>query len=223
MGMINKELFQDKWCYPQTEPDNQGNTRKLGIEPNFFKDSPDCEGLKFSYSFGKGEGVYYNAGPSICQAFIDALEDVLKKNEKDVISLPFSGGNKGTISLSVGRGDDLIPFVAIGGEINGQRRTKKFFFMAPKGYGIVRNGTPVSDMETAERFARVFIRRFHKFQEWLDESYKKREWNQNGGGRPGNGGYNNNNGGGNRGGNNGYQGGGQQSAPASTDNFDDYV
>lgn len=220
MAMINKELFNDKWCYPQTEPDNQGNTRKLGIEPNFFKDSPDCEGLKFSYSFGKGEGVYYNLGPTMCQVLVDALQDMLKKSEKDVLSLPFSGGNKGTITLSVGRGDDLIPFMAIGGEINGQRRTKKFFFTTPKGYGIVRNGTPVSDLENAERMCRAFIGRFHKFQEWLDDSYKKREWNQNGGGRQGSGGYNRQ-GGGN---NNNYQGGGnQQSAPAATDNFDDYV
>lgn len=222
MGMINKELFQDKWCYPQTEPDNQGNTRKLGIEPNFFKDSPDCEGLKFSYSFGKGEGVYYNAGPALCQAFIDGLEDVLKKNEKDVLSFPFTGGRNGTITLSAGRGDDLIPFVALSGEINGQRRTKKFFFLAPKGYAIVRNGTPVSDLESAERFARAFIRRFRKFQDWLDESYKKREWNNTGGGRQGSGQYNRQ-GGGQGGGQRNYQNNGGGQPPATTDDFDEFV
>lgn len=225
MGMINTEIFNNKWCFPQTEPDNQGKTRKLGIEPNFFKDSQDCEGLKFSYSFGKGEGLYYNANPEITQAFLDALRDVLRKPEKDIITIGNTNGNRGTISLSVGRGDDLVPFVALSGEINGQRRSKKFFFPIPKGYIITRNGSPVGDLEAAERMARVFTERFQKFQDWLDESYKAKVWNPTGGGNPGRGGYN---GGGGQGGNN-YQGGGNNyqgggnSQPPTTDNFDEFV
>lgn len=216
MGMINTELFNAKWCFPQSEPDNQGKTRKLGIEPNFFKDSQDCEGLKFSYSFGKGEGLYYNANPEICQAFLDALRDVLRKAEKDVVTIGNTAGNRGTVSLSVGRGDDLVPFVAISGEINGQRRSKKFFFPIPKGYIITRNGAPESDLASAERMCRVFTERFRKFQDWLDASYKAKVWNPTGGGNPGRGGYQNQGG--------GYQSqGGGQSAPPSDANFDDYL
>ncbi|ANZ48334.1 hypothetical protein BIZ78_gp241 [Erwinia phage vB_EamM_Caitlin] len=218
--MINTELFNNKWCFPQTEPDNQGKTRKIGIEPNFFKDSQDCEGLKFSYSFAKGEGLYYNANPEICQAFLDALRDVLRKSEKDVISFSNTSGNRGQVTLSVGRGDDLVPFVAISGEINGQRRNKKFYFPVPKNYIITRNGAPLSDLESAERMARVFTERFHKFQEWLDASYKAKVWNPTGGGNPGRGGYNN---GGGQGGGYQNQGGGQQSAPPSDANFDEYL
>ena len=132
MGMINTELFNSKFCFPQTEPDNQGKTRKLGIEPNFFKDSTDCEGLKFSYSFGKGEGLYYNASPEISQAILDGLRDILRKTEKDIISFGNTSGNRGQVTISVGRGDDLVPFIAISGEINGQRRSKKFFFPATR-------------------------------------------------------------------------------------------
>lgn len=222
MGMINTEIFNNKWCFPQTEPDNQQKTRKLGIEPNFFKDSQDCEGLKFSYSFGKGEGLYYNANPEICQAFLDALRDVLRKTEKDIITIGNTNGNRGTINLSVGRGDDLVPFVALSGEINGQRRSKKFFFPIPKGYIITRNGQPISDLEAAERMARVFTERFQKFQDWLDESYKAKVWNPTGGGNPGRGGYNNGGGNNYQGGGNNYQSGGNNQPP-TTDNFDEFV
>lgn len=218
MGMINTELFNNKWCYPQSEPDNQGKTRKIGIEPNFFKDSQDCEGLKFSYSFAKGEGLYYNASPEICQAFLDALRDVLRKSEKDIISIGNTSGQRGQVTLSVGRGDDLVPFVAISGEINGQRRSKKFYFPIPKNYVITRNGAPLSDLEAAERMARVFTERFVKFQDWLDASFKAKVWNPTGGGNPGRGGYGGGNQGGGQGG--GYQSQGGASAPASDANFD---
>ncbi len=219
MGMINTELFNSKFCFPQTEPDNQGKTRKLGIEPNFFKDSTDCEGLKFSYSFGKGEGLYYNASPEISQAILDGLRDILRKTEKDIISFGNTSGNRGQVTISVGRGDDLVPFIAISGEINGQRRSKKFFFPVPKNYIITRNGAPLSDLESAERMCRVFTERYHKFQEWLDASYKAKVWNPTGGGNPGRGNYG---GGGNGGG--GYQSqGGGQSAPPSDANFDEYL
>lgn len=211
---INTELFQHKYLFPQTEPDNQGNTRKLSIEPNFFKDSQDCEGLKFSYSFAKGEALYYNADPSITQAILDALRDVLKKPEKDIIGISNTSGNKGAVTISVGRGDDLVPFMAISGEIQGQRRSKKFFFPVPKNYTIVRNGQPIGDLEMAERMGRAFSERFEIFQRWLDESFKKKVWNPTGGGRPGNGGYNN--GGGNN-------GGGSSQPPAATNDFDEFI
>ncbi|MGL5397248.1 MAG: hypothetical protein ACRDBQ_18525 [Shewanella sp.] len=213
MTSWNNEILKHKWLFPQTEPDQQGNTRKLTIEPNFFKDSQDCENLKFSYSFGKGEGVYYSLDPQLMSVFIDLLADALRSKEKVSFGIGNQPKNGGAQALSVGRDDNLVPFVALSGDVNGQRKTKKFYFPLPKGYSLLRNGQPVNDLEAAERMATAFIKRFHVFQEMMEASYKKREWNNapTGGGRMGSGGYNN--GGGNR----------NQSAPETTENFDDFI
>lgn len=217
--MINQEIFKDKWLYPQTEPDQQNRTRKLNIEPNDF--NGDVESMKFSYSFGKGEGLYFSAPITVCRTIIEALQDCLRKNEKSMVKFSNENGNKPPVSVIVGREDNLVPFMAIAGEIQGVgARQKKFYFSYPKGFRIFRDGQQVSDLELSERCARAFITNFELFLKNLEEKYKAREFNNTGGGNYGKGGY----GGGNRGGNNGYQGGQQQSAPPSTnDDFDSFI
>lgn len=209
---MNYEIFKDRTIFPLSEPDNAGKQRKLNIEPNIF--NGDCEGLKFSYSWGKGEGVYFDAPYGTCRQIFEALGDSLKKAEKGVLSFENGRGNKAPTTVHVGRGDDLVPFIALSGEVNGQKRTKKFFFYPPKGFRVLRDGQPISDLEMRERGARSFVTDSELFLEHLREVYKPRDFNNAGGGSYGKGGYGGGNGGGGnnyRGGNNngGYQGGNQ--------------
>lgn len=213
MRSWNAEILKHKWLFPQTEPDQQGKTRKMTIEPNFFKDSQDCETLKVSYAFGKGEAIYYSLDPQLMSVFIDQLKEALRSKEKVSLGIGFTPRNGGQMALSVGRDDSLVPFVALSGDVNGQRKTKKFYFPIPQGYSLLRNGQPVTDLESAERMCMAFINRFSVFQDMMEQSYKKREWNgaPTGGGRMGSGGYNN--AGGNR----------SQRTPETTENFDDFI
>ena len=218
--MINQEIFKDKWLYPQTEPDQQNRTRKLNIEPNDF--NGDVETLKFSYSFGKGEGLYFSAPITVCRTIIEALQDCLRKSEKSMLKFTNENGNKPPVSLIVGREDNLVPFIAIAGEIQGVgARQKKFYFSYPKGFRIFRDGQQVSDLELAERCARAFITNFEKFLPHLEEKYKPREVQQ-GGGSFGRGGYGGGQGGGQRSGG-GYQQQQQSAPPATTDSYDEFL
>lgn len=212
---MNLEIFKERTLFPLTEPDNQGKQRKLNIEPDEF--NGDVEGLKFNYSWGKGEGVYFSAPYGMAREIFQGLEDVLRKPEKQTLSWERNLGQKGPITVHVGRGDDLVPFMALSGDVNGSKRTKKFFFYPAKGFTIKRDGQPISDLESRERGARRFVADCELFLEWLRTVYKPRIFNQQGGGNFGKGGYNggggNNNGGGQSGG---------TSAPANA-NFDDFI
>ncbi|QVW55176.1 hypothetical protein pEaSNUABM29_00132 [Erwinia phage pEa_SNUABM_29] len=219
--MMNQEIFKDKWLYPQTEPDQQNRTRKLNIEPNDF--NGDVEGMKFSYSFGKGEGLYFSAPLTVCRTIIEALQDCLRKNEKSMLKFTNENGNKPPVSIIVGREDNLNPFIAIAGEIQGVgARQKKFYFSYPKGFRIFRDGQQVSDLELSERCARAFITNFEKFIQLLEEKYKPREFNNTGGGQYGKGGYS---GGGQGGGQRqgGYQQQQQSQPPATNEDFDSFI
>jgi uncharacterized membrane protein YgcG len=230
---MNYEIFKERGLFPLSEPDNAGKQRKLNIEPNVF--NGDCEGLKFSYSWGKGEGVYFDAPYSMCRQIIEAFHDCLKKAEKATFSLENARGQKAPTTIHVGRGEDLVPFVAISGEVNGQKRTKKFFFYPAKGFRILRDGQPISDLEMRERGARSFITDFELFLQHLIEVYKPRDFNNAGGGSFGKGNYQGGNGGnnyrggqggGNGGGYNnqgGNQGGGQQRQAPPDQTFDDIM
>ncbi|MHC1821618.1 hypothetical protein, partial [Escherichia coli] len=133
--MVNKNFFKEKYLYPQTEPDQQGRTRKLGIELNEF--NGDVELMKFSYSFGKGEGLYFTAGYTVCVDIFETLRTVLVKAEKIVHKWEDAKGKKSPVSLHVGRDENLTPFMAISGEIPGAgARQKKFYFTYPKGYRV---------------------------------------------------------------------------------------
>ncbi|AFQ96756.1 hypothetical protein G173_gp211 [Erwinia phage phiEaH2] len=224
--MVNQNIFKEKWLYPQTEPDQQNRTRKLGIEPNDF--NGDVEGMKFNYSFAKGEGLYFSAPLTVCRDIVDTLIATLSKPEKSVIKFTNENGNKPPVSIHVGRDENLVPFMAISGEIQGAgARQKKFYFSYPKGFRVFRNGEQVSDLELAERACRAFTKNFDLFVRDLEEKYKPREFNNTGGGNFGRGGYNGGggNGGGNRGGNNGggYQQQQQSQPPATDSSYDDFV
>jgi len=220
---MNLEIFKDRTLFPLTEPDNANKQTKLKIEPNDF--NGDVEGLKFAYSFGKGEGLYFDAPLGTCRQIKEALEDVLKKSEKQTLSFENSRGNKPPTTLHVGRGDDLVPFIALSGDVNGQKKSKKFFWYPAKFFTIMRNGQPLSDLELRERCARSFVGDFELFIEWTREVYKPRDFEKKGFGgqsggyqqRGGNNSYGNNNQ--QRG---GYSGGGQQQAQA-TQTFDDVL
>ncbi|ANZ49393.1 hypothetical protein WELLINGTON_41 [Erwinia phage Wellington] len=218
---MNAQIFNERTLFPLSEPDNQGKQRKFNIEPNVF--NGDCEGLKFSYSWGKGEGVYFDAPYGTCRQIIEAFHDALKKPEKSTLSFENGRGNKAPSVVHVGRGEDLVPFMALSGEVNGQKRTKKFFFYPAKGFRILRDGQPLSDLEIRERCARSFITDFELFLQHLIEVYKPRDFNNAGGfGKGGGGGYQRggqSQGNGNQGG--GYQnnqGGGQQGGYQNNNN-----
>ena len=137
--MVNKNFLKEKWLYPQTEPDQQGRTRKLGIELNEF--NGDVELMKFHYSFGKGEGLYFTAGYTVCVDIFETLRTVMQKPEKVVFKWEDAKGKKAPVSLHVGRDENLTPFFALSGEIPGVgARQKKFYFTYPKGYRVFRNG-----------------------------------------------------------------------------------
>lgn len=215
---MNEQIFNDRTLFPLSEPDNQGKQRKLNIEPNVF--NGDCEGLKFSYSWGKGEGVYFDAPYGTSRQIIEALQDALKKPEKLTLSFENGRGNKAPSVIHVGRGEDLVPFMAISGEVNGQKRTKKFFFYPAKGFRVLRDGQPISDLEMRERCARSFVTDFDLFLQYLLKVYKPRDFNNAGGfGNKGGGGGNYNRNNNNQGG--GYQnngGGGAQGGYQNNNN-----
>lgn len=214
--MVNKNFLKEKWLYPQTEPDQQGRTRKLGIELNEF--NGDVELMKFHYSFGKGEGLYFTAGYTVCLDIFETLRTVMQKPEKVVFKWEDAKGKKAPVSLHVGRDENLTPFFALSGEIPGVgARQKKFYFTYPKGYRVFRNGQLVSDLELAERQLRAFLKNADVFLEDFRDNYKPREFNNAGGGSYGRGGYNN---GGNGGGYNNQSG---AKAPTPTNDFDDII
>lgn len=216
--MINQNIFKEKYLYPQTEPDQQDRTRKLGIEPNEF--NGDVEGMKFNYSFAKGEGLYFSAPMAVCRDIVDTLVAALAKPEKSVIKITNELGKKAPVSLHIGRDENLVPFMALSGEIqNAGARQKKFYFRYPKGFRVFRNGEQVSDLELAERAARAFVKNFELFVRDLEEKYKPRDFNNTGGGNFGGGGY-----GGNRNNNSGYQQQQQQQQPPATNaQYDDFL
>ncbi len=190
---MNQEILKDRFLYPMTEPDGQGKQRKLGIEPNIFKNSDECEGLVFKYSFAQGEGLYFVAIQTVFLAVMKGLEDLLRTKEPTppLIWEYQPNPQKPAVKLAVGRGDDLRPFLAISGEINGKVRSKRFYWYLPKGYSLVRNGNPVSDLEGAETMMRSFIGCTDLFLRVLEDSYKARVFQQGGGNRGGGGGNQN--------------------------------
>lgn len=227
---FNINYLKDKSLFPKTEPDQRGQQKILSIELTKFGD--DCESLTFKYFFGKGEGLYYQAKSSTLRAIADALEDALRKQEAGNLGFRFqSSQNKPAVLLVVGRDDNLRPFVALQGDVNGQKRSKRFYFYPDKGVVIERDGKPIPDLEMEERIARAFIKNFYKFIDALEANFNPKEWDNNGGGNysrgGGGGGSNyrgNNNGGGNNnsGGNNsgGNQGGGG-SMSGTTNSYDE--
>lgn len=218
---FNKNLYKDRSLFPLTEPNQAGQQTKLGIEPNDYNGNVD--GLKFHYSFGKGEGLYYVAPPGMIQDIIDTFGDVLKKREKHCIPIENSRSKvKGEMFISVGRDETLRPYIQLSGNVgqNGQlqRKSKKFFFYMPKGFRLLKDGQPMSDLEVEERRMRSFANGPLKwFLEDLLESYNPQEFNKQGGGSYGKGSYNNQNqqrGNGN--------GGGQYSQPSAPQTNTEY-
>lgn len=192
---MNLDIFKEKYLYPLAEKDSQGVQRKLTIEPNVFQNTGECEGLVMKYSFAKGESVYFVATPMIFGAICKCLEDVLRSKEagQPVVFEYQPNPNKPAVKIAVGRDEtDLRPFLAIGGDINGKTRSKKFYWNFPKGYTLSRGGQAQSDLAGSELIASAFLERGKKFVEWLDEKYKAREFQQGGRGNGGGGGGNNN-------------------------------
>lgn len=221
--MNNHKCFTDKWLFPQTEKDQSGRSRKMGIEPNEFNGS--VEGLKFHFSFAKREGLYCSLPITQARILISELRRALSKPEKSIFTMS-NGKAKNPVTIACGRQDDLVPFMALSGDVNGQRRTKRFYFTGMDGWVMTHNGSPVSDLEAAERYAKEFADGFHAFIEWCMDVYNPRDFNNTGGGNYGSGGYNSNNGGGNNGGNNGggnYNNQSNNSAPQATNQFDDIL
>lgn len=200
---FNLLFLKDKSLFPKTEPDQRGQHKALSIELTKFGE--DCESLTLKYFFGKGEGLYFQAKSSTLRAIADALEDALRKSEPSNLGFRYQASqNKPAVLLVVGRGDDLRPYFALQGDVNGQKRSKKFFFYPDKGVVIERDGKPIADLEMEERVARAFVKNFYKFIDALEANYNPKEWDNNGGGNYGGG----NRGGGNyRGGNGGGNGG----------------
>lgn len=190
---MNQEILKDRYLYPLTEPDGQGKQRKLSIAPNVFKNSNECEALMFNYSFGPGEHLYFVAPQILFVAIFKALEDCLRSKEpaQPTVWDYHPNPQKPAVKLAVGRGDDLRPFIALSGEINGKVRSKRFYWYIPKGWGMARNGTPVSDLEGAETIMRAFIDRRGLFLKALEDSYNPRVFQQGGGNRGGGGGNQN--------------------------------
>lgn len=180
---MNQNIFKDRWLFPMTEPDGVGKQRKLTIEPSIFKNTGECEGLNICYSFGKGEGLYFVAPRKTMIAIAHVLREVLESKERKdaVVFTAQPNPNRPEVKLAVGRGEDLLPFIALSGNVNGQQRTKKFFFYPPKGFQILRGGQPIPDLEMADRMAKVFLEDVDLFLRWLEDSYKAREFNPSGG------------------------------------------
>lgn len=207
---FNHKFLKDKTLLPKTKPDARGQQKSMSIEPNMF--NGECEGLTFKYFFGKGEGIYPSMKYATLRAICDALEDALRNKEASSLEFEITNSqNKPAAMIVVGRGEDLIPFIKLGGDVNGQKKMAGFTWYADKGVRLLRKGQPVPDLEIHERIARTFVKEFNVFLEALRDVYNPRDWNANGGGQQssrgqyGGGG----NGGGQRGGQ--YQGGGNQS------------
>lgn len=222
---FNLNYLKDRSLFPKTEPDQRGQQKAMTIELTKFGD--DCESLTFKYFFGKGEGLYFQAKSSTLRVIVDALEDHLRKTEPGNIGLRFQASqNKPAVLLVVGRDENLRPFMALQGDVNGQKRSKRFYFYPDKGVSIERDGKPIPDLEMEERVARGFVKNFYKFVDALESNYNPKEWDNNGGGRFGGGGGQ---GGGYRGGNNNgggnggqRQGGGQQSGGSMSNTTNSY-
>lgn len=213
--MNNFEYLNDKNMFPQTAPDQQGRTRKLSIEPNTFGD--DCETMEFKYVAGKGEFLTFNCDQTTFEEIITELEQVLRRREvKEPVAFTQTFKNKPASYLYVGRKEDGTPFMAIKATIkSGQERSKEFFFPRPKNMQILRNGQPISDLESQERRAMGFVRRAKKLLDRLEADYKPRVYNPQGGGYGAQGGQ----------GQSGYGGQGSQSnyakpPEASQEDFD---
>lgn len=225
---FNINYFKDKSLFPKTEPDQRNQQKSLTLELTKFGN--DCESLTWKYFFGKGEGLYFQSKTSTTRAIADALEDALRNKAPNNLAFRFTASqNKPPVVLEVGRADDLRPYIQLQGDVNGQKRSKKFFFYADKGISIERDGKPISDLEMEERVARAFVKNIYKFIDALEDAFNPKEWDNNGGGNYG-GGNRGGNGGGYRGGNGGGNGGGgnnyqqqnqQQSQPSGTNQYDE--
>lgn len=189
---MNQEILKDRYLYPLSEPDGQGKQRKLSIAPNVFKNSNECEALVFNYSFGQGETLYFVAPQVLFIAIFRALEDALRSKEptKPIVWDYQPNPQKPAVKLAVGRGDDLRPFIAISGEINGKVRSKRFYWYLPKGWGMSRDGNPVSDLEASETIMRAFLEQRSVFLKALEDSYNPRVFQQGGNNGRGNGNQN---------------------------------
>ena len=227
---FNQKFLKDKTLLPKTKPDARGQQKSLTIEPNMFNN--ECESLTFKYFFGKGEGLYPSLKVSTLRAVCDALEDALRTKEQSRLEFEITNSqNKPPAVLTVGRGEDLVPFIGLSGDVNGQKKAQKFMWYADKGVRLLRNGQPVPDLEIHERMTRTFVKEFDIFIRALEDVYNPKEWNNNGGFQGGQGGGRSyGQGGGGQGGQRSYgnQGGGQQSgggAPSSmsatTNEFDE--
>lgn len=219
---FNLNYLKDKSLFPKTEPDQRNQQKSLTVELTKFGD--DCESLTWKYFFGKGEGLYFQSKTSTTRQIADAIEDALRNKAPGNLGFRFQASqNKAPVILEVGRTEDLRPYISLQGDVNGQKRSKKFFFYPDKGVVIERDGKPISDLEMEERVARAFVKNIYKFIDALEANFNPKEWDNNGGGnynRGGGGGGNNY-----RGGNNGGGGGNnqprQQQAPAGSNSYDE--
>ncbi|ANZ50221.1 hypothetical protein PHOBOS_31 [Erwinia phage vB_EamM_Phobos] len=194
---FNMKFLKDRSLMPKTKPDARGQQKSLTIEPNLFND--ECESLTLKYFFGKGEGLYPSAKVGTLRAMCDALEDALRNKEASKLEFEITNSqNKPPAVIVIGRGEDLIPFIGLSGDVNGQKKSQKFMWYADKGVRLLRNGQPVPDLEVHERMTRTFVKEFDIFIRALESVYNPKEWNNNAGGSYG---------GGNKG---GSYGGGQQ-------------
>lgn len=221
---FNHKFLKDKSILPKTKPDARGQQKSMSIEPNMF--NGECEGLTFKYFFGKGEGLYPAMKLGTLRAICDAMEDALRNKEQSKLEFEITNSqNKPATIITVGRGEDLIPFLGLSGDVNGQKKAQKFMWYADKGVRLLRNGQPVPDLEVHERMTRTFVKEFDLFVRALEDVYNPREWNNNGGGgQSSRGSYQ---GGGQRQGGGSYQGGGNGggqgggSMAAATNEYDE--
>lgn len=204
------EYLGERSRLPMTEPDQKGTQRKLSMEIKEFNNT--CDSIDFGYAFGKGAFVNFKAAPAIFIQMTQYLEEILKGGrEKTSRTWEHGFGNRPASFLTIGRRDDGMPFMHLKGTTkDGQERQKMFMWFLPKGYNILINGQPASDVEKSERTAGAFYADAKRYVDELQRRYKPFVFQQ-GGNNYGGGGNNNNNGGGGGYGNN------QQPAPATDD------